>query len=215
MNDSRDNYLKAIYDEGEDIIVSNKILAEKLQVAPSSVSEMLSKLSSKGLIEIIPYKGCKLTNEGVDACIDIVRIHRLWEVFLIEYLGYNWREAHEDAHILEHAGTPRMVERLNKFLNYPKTCPHGSRIPQMNHELTNKSVLTKLSDLKTGSIGILTKIEEDGTLLDYLWSLGLKVGKDIKVLSKGIYEGPITILQDDMEYYVTYKAATQIYITMK
>ena len=215
MNDSRDNYLKAIYDEGEDTIISNKTLAGKLQVAPSSVSEMLAKLSSKGLIEIIPYKGCKLTDKGVDACIDIVRIHRLWEVFLIQYLGYNWREAHEDAHILEHAGTPRMVERLNKFLNYPETCPHGSRIPQDHPSLTKKGDLTKLSDLKIGSIGVLAKIDEDGALLDYLWNLGLKVGKDIKVLSKGVYEGPITILQDDMEYCVTYKASTQIYITTK
>ena len=215
MSDSRDNYLKAIYDEGEGKIVSNKTLAEKLEVAPSSISEMLSKLNSKGLIEIIPYKGCKLTTKGLEACIDIVKIHRLWEVFLIEHLGYNWREAHEDAHILEHAATPRMVERLNKFLNYPETCPHGSKIPQNNKDKSNKNNFIKLSDLEVGSLVELSKIDEEGILLDYLWGLGLKVGKEIKIISKGVYEGPITIIQDNKEYSISYKAATQIYTTKK
>ena len=211
MSDSRDNYLKIIYEEADNGIVSNKVIAEKLNVSPSSVSEMLSKLSAKGLVEIIPYKGCKLTESGFELCLDLVRIHRLWEVFLIENLGYTWREAHEDAHLLEHASTDRMIERLDKFLNYPKNCPHGSVIPQKNRFELKAHTLTKLSNLNKDEKAIISKIDEDGVLLDYLWDLGIKIGKPIKIISKEAYEGSIKLIQEGKEISISYKAAKQIY----
>lgn len=211
MNDSRTDYLKAIYEEGLDTIVTNKLLAEKLNVAPSSVSEMLSKLNDIGLVNIIPYKGCKLTDIGIEKCRNIDKIHKLWEVFLIEHLDFTWREAHEDAHLLEHATSDRLLERLDKFLNYPKNSPHGGSIPQKN----SNNILQKLKSLNEYEVNeevIISSVKEDGNLLDYLWSLGLEMQEKIKIISKAPYEGPITIIQNNKEIMISYKAACQIYV---
>ena len=121
MNSNREDYLKVLYSEGGiDKFVSNKLLAEHLNVAPGSVSEMLTKLSKAGLTEFVAYKGSKLTEYGAEVCMKIIRRHRLWEVFLMNKLNYTWREAHEDAHLLEHISSERMIERLDEFLGYPE-----------------------------------------------------------------------------------------------
>ena len=215
MNDSRTDYLKAIYDESNeqvDKIATNKQLAVRLKVTPASISEMLVKLSELGLIETIPYKGCKLTQKGLDECIQILRKHRLWEVFLIRHLNYTWREAHDDAHLLEHATTRRMLDRLDNFLNFPQYCPHGSTIPQKEHENCDNRDLSLLSSLEVNEEAIISKVSEDGKLLDYLWNLGLKVGEKVRIISKGEYEGPILLIQNEKEISVSYKAAIQIYV---
>ena len=173
---------------------------------------MLLKLSDNGLIEIVPYKGCKLTPLGLEACKDIVRIHRLWEVFLVRYLKFTWREAHEDAHVLEHATTARIAERLNEFLNYPEICPHGSSIPQKNHIAYENHTLIALNSLNVGIEAIVSKVMEDGELLDYLWDKGLKIGAKVSIIAKDSYEGPIVLSQDGQEIIISYKAATQIYV---
>ena len=211
MNESRGDYLKVIYEEGKDQIVTNKILTEKLKVSASSVSEMLSKLAEKGLVENIPYKGCKLTPLGFEECTELVRVHRLWEVFLMRHLKFTWREAHEDAHLLEHATTERMIDRLDEFLNYPENCPHGNHIPHKYDDTTKKNKYILLANIEIGKKVTISKVGEDGELLDYLWNLGLKIGKSIQVISKGEYEGPVVIIQDEKEISISYKAATQIY----
>ena len=215
MKDSRDDYLKAIYEESieqADQIATNKALAARLEVTPSSISEMVGKLSEVGLIENIPYKGCKLTEAGLDECLKIVRSHMLWEVFLMEHLKFTWREAHEDAHLLEHATTDRILERLDEFLGRPQVCPHGSNIPRKVLDNLEEDNSITLNNLEINSSAIINRIEEEGKLLDYLWNLELKIGKKIEVISKGDYEGPILLLQEGKEISVSYKAAKQIYV---
>lgn len=215
MTANKEDYLKILYDEGgQGALVPNKVIAEQLGISPASVTEMLAKLQKQNLIEYEPYKGSRLTDQGMAACVGLVRSHRLWEVFLMEHLGYTWREAHEDAHLLEHATTERMVERLDDFLGHPQYCPHGSRIPQSN-ELPQKQISLggeKLSDLSTGDSARIIKIHEDSDLLDYLQKSGLKIGSRIKVLSVDDYEGPITFAQNGMNIVLSYKAAQQIFI---
>lgn len=211
MTSNKEDYLKAIYEEGGlENAVPNKVIADKLGVAPASVSEMLSKLHKSGFIIYEAYKGSRLTDEGLLACIDLVRSHRLWEVFLMRHLGYTWREAHEDAHLLEHAAPRRMVERLDKFLNYPQTCPHGSLIPQKG-ALPATVKTERLSDLSVGDRAVIVKMEEDGALLDYLERSGLRINSLIEVEAKDDYEGPVTIVQDSERINISYKAAGQVY----
>ena len=212
MTSNKEDYLKIIYEEGGmKKPVSNKIIAEKLNIAPPSVSEMLVKLSQQDLINYEAYKGSTLTEKGVETCINIVRSHRLWEVFLMNHLGYTWREAHEDAHLLEHIAPVRMLERLDSFLGFPKTCPHGSIIPQKGQQ-PNRTDFKKLSDLSIGDVVTIKRVEEDGKLLDYLERSHLKIHKKIKVLSIDDYEGPISFLQDGKNIAISYKAATKIYV---
>lgn len=129
----------------------------------------------------------------------------------MEYLGYSWREAHEDAHILEHSTPPRMVDRLDLFLNHPATCPHGSLIPQKGKSI-EKAILYRLSDIKVGEEVHVSRIIEDGKLLDYLENVGLEIGKSVKLVDFEPYEGPVTFEQDGKKITISYKAATQIYV---
>lgn len=212
MTSNKEDYLKIIYEEGGmEKIVANKIIAAKLGIAPASVSEMLWKLSEQNLIVYQPYKGSQLTEAGLAACIDVVRSHRLWEVFLMRHLGYSWREAHEDAHLLEHIAPKRMIDRLDTFLNYPQTCPHGAPIPNTQVKLS-QATLRRLSDLSPGERVIICRIIEDGALMDYLEQSGLELQKEIYLESIDDYEGPVTFLQGEKRIIISFKAATQIFV---
>lgn len=213
MTSNKEDYLKVIYEEGGlEKTIPNKIISDKLGIAPASVSEMLSKLSKEGLITYQAYKGSVLTEKGCSACIDIVRSHRLWEVFLIQHLGYTWREAHEDAHLLEHIVSTRISERLNTFLNHPLTCPHGSLIPQ-REKMPSYIKQMRLSDLSAEDTASICRVTEDGALLDYLERSGLRLHRSIQMLSIDDYEGPVTFTQDGKQISISFKAATQVYVT--
>lgn len=212
MTSNKEDYLKVIFEEGGlDKPVPNKVIAEKLAIAAPSVSEMLAKLHQQGLIVYAAYKGSRLTAQGLATCIDVVRSHRLWEVFLMRYLGYSWREAHEDAHLLEHISPERLVDRLDTFLGYPQTCPHGALIPHKGQHIDDPRQ-ERLSNLSAGDVVMVCRIAEDGWLLDYLERRGLKVQEVIEMLSIDDYEGPVTFLQDGKTISISFKAATQIYV---
>lgn len=131
MTPNKEDYLKVIFKmEKEKTLVSNKVIAEQLKIAPASVSEMLVKLKKEGLIFYEPYKGSKLTQDGRKWCLKVVRAHRLWEVFLIKYLNYSNEAAHKEAHLLEHVSSENLIEQLNKFLKYPQYSPEGKIIPE-------------------------------------------------------------------------------------
>ena len=212
VTSNKEEYLRVIYENGGmEENVSNKLIAEELGVSPSSVTEMLNKLKQEGLISTLPYKGCMLTETGLAACLNVIRNHRLWEVFLVGQLGYSWREAHEEAHLLEHVSTARLMERLDRFLQYPKTCPHGFQIPQEN-TLREEGKLGTLADLGKGDRGIIRRIREDVNLLDYLQRIGFILNEEIQVLEISDYEGPITFLQDGRTISISYKAAQEVFV---
>jgi DtxR family transcriptional regulator, Mn-dependent transcriptional regulator len=128
---SEENYLKAIYhlSKEEDESVSTNALAERLETTAASVSDMLKKLAKKELIEYKKYQGVNISEKGKRVALQIIRKHRLWEVFLVEKLSFNWDEVHEIAEQLEHIDSPTLVKRLDEFLGYPKFDPHGDPIP--------------------------------------------------------------------------------------
>ncbi len=212
MTPNKEDYLKEIYKlGGVENMVSNKQIADVLQIAPASVSEMLNKLSREGLIEYEAYKGSRLTEEGIKIAAQLLRGHRLWEVFLLRHLGYSWSEAHEDAELLEHVAPPRLTERLDKFLNFPAYCPHGNAIPHSNGQITKSSLIT-LNRLKAGKHSYIRRVIEEKELLDYLEALGIKIGCSVKVISVGAYEGPLMLELDGKQVQISYKAACQVYI---
>jgi len=212
MTPNKEDYLKEIYKlNGAERLVGNKQIAESLKIAPASVTEMLGKLSREGLIQYEPYKGSRLTQDGLRVAISLLRGHRLWEVFLMRHLGYSWSEAHEDAELLEHITPPRLACRLDKFLNYPAYCPHGNAIPHTDGQI-NSVPLQMLSQLSEGEISHIRKVTEEKELLDYLQSLGIEIGSDVTVVSTGAYEGPLTLDLGGKRVQISYKAARQIYV---
>lgn len=129
MNQNQEDYLKALYDlGGAEDIVANKDLAHRLGVSPPSVSEMVSKLLKEGFIHYEKYKGIRLTAKGTQAAEKIKRSHHLWEVFLIQELGYHEDDVHDEAEKLEHVTSKKLQKALDKYLNYPEMCPHGTKI---------------------------------------------------------------------------------------
>ncbi|MGJ0845483.1 metal-dependent transcriptional regulator [Tissierella praeacuta] len=129
MNISKEDYLKVIYElGGENDLVSNKDIATRLDISAPSVSEMIKKLLQDGFVEYTLYQGIRLTEYGTKEAKKIRNRHLLWEFFLVEKLGYNLDEIHEEAEKLEHVTSDILEERLDRYLNYPKECPHGSKI---------------------------------------------------------------------------------------
>jgi len=127
---SRENYLKTIYHLQRELgMVSTNALAAALQTRPASVTDMLKKLKLQKLLIYERYRGFKLTNEGKKVALQIIRKHRLWEFFLVEKLHFGWDEVHEVAEELEHVSSKKLVDRLDIFLNFPQTDPHGDPIP--------------------------------------------------------------------------------------
>ncbi len=211
MNQHQEDYLKTIFTLGRGTgIVNNKAIADELLISPASVTEMLAKLSKNGYVEVFPYRGVRLTELGVKTCQDIVTSHRLWEVFLTKHLGYQWGEAHEDAHILEHVAPERLLKRLDAFLGHPKHCPHGAEIPRGDFYNIEIKEYAFLSELRPGASAIVRKIEEKAALLNYIEKLGLKVDAEIKVLDVGEYESSIVLEQEGQQISISHKAATQI-----
>lgn len=210
MTSNREDYLKQLYRlEGEEGI-TNKQLAEVLNVSPASVSEMLAKLNREGLVHYTAHRRISLTEAGRVRAAALLQGHRLWEVFLREHLHYSWSEAHEDAELLEHVSPPRLVERLDAFLHHPERCPHGSIIPRPG-KLPLQDRLIPLTQVEQGRPVTVRLIREEHALLDYLEAQDIRLGERAVVQSIGAYEGLVTLLTRGKEIQLTYRAASQVY----
>ncbi len=183
---SEENYLKAIYRLSHSGMskITPTAMAEELSVNAASVVDMIKKLAEKKLISYDKIKGAKLTEKGKKVALYIVRNHRLWEVFLLEKLGYSWDVVHEIAEQLEHVKHEELADRLEKFLGYPEFDPHGDPIPNSKGEIPFVAN-TLLSEIQDGKTCQVTAIKDtSGVFLQYLEQLQIRIGTKIKVLEK-------------------------------
>lgn len=140
MSRSKDDYMKVIAElGGMTRRVPNKVIRHGLNVSAASVTEMINRLQDEGLVENIPYQGVELTETGRHFAAQVIRRHRLWEVFLYDKLGYSWEEVHEEAEDLEHHASDEFMDRLDVYLDSPKYCPHGGMIPDKDGDLPTVS----------------------------------------------------------------------------
>lgn len=210
MTGNKEDYLKAIYKLGGQYkIINNKDIASALSVSASSVSEMIKKLLQDGYVEYELYQGVKLTEIGTDEAIKIVRRHLLWEVFLVERLGYKWDEVDEVAELLEHITDKKLEDRLDKYLNFPKTCPHGTIILKNDRDNSN---FRPMDTLIKGEVGIIKRIEDIKEVLNYVDDLGIKIGDKIEIINLAPYNGPITFMVSNEKKLIGREAANKIYI---
>jgi DtxR family Mn-dependent transcriptional regulator len=196
---TEENYLKAIYHLSEDgkIDVSTNAISDALNTKPASVSDMLKKLSQKEVINYIKYQGVSLTPSGKKIALQIIRKHRLWEVFLVEKLNFNWDEVHEIAEQLEHIQSNLLIERLDEFLGFPPFDPHGDPIPNERGEMKAKKH-TPLSETDLHNQGKVIGLKETSPLfLQYLDKAGIYIGAKIKVMDKIEFDGSLEILIDN------------------
>lgn len=208
-----ENYLKAIYKQTErnkDGAYTNDI-ANELNVKAATVTEAFKKLGDKGLIYYEKYKAVTLTEEGRAVAVKTIRKHRLWEVFLVEKLGFKWDEIHPMAEELEHIGFEELTERLAKFLGNPEFDPHGDPIPDKNGNFAkNKSV--KLTSINLNKAVTMTGIENHmPSFLQHLDKLGLKLGAEITIKELVEFDQSILVsVNNKKEFYLSQEIAGNI-----
>ncbi|MEJ2903279.1 metal-dependent transcriptional regulator [Pedobacter panaciterrae] len=211
---TEENYLKIIYhlSLNTESAVQTNAIAERIQTKAASVTDMIKKLADKKLVDYKKYQGVKLTESGKNAAINIVRRHRLWEVFLVEKLNFKWDEVHDIAEELEHIKSPELIERLDEFLAFPKNDPHGDPIPDKNGKLDN-TVFIKLSKLKTGDKGLIMGVSEHSSVfLQHLEKVGLTLGKQIRITEITDFDGSVELSIENKQINVSREVAKHILI---
>ncbi|WP_417800476.1 metal-dependent transcriptional regulator [Tenacibaculum sp.] len=214
FSQSEENYIKTMYHLAADYKkgISTNAIAKKLETKASSVTDMVKKLSEKNVVSYKKYQGVTLTDFGKKIAANIVRKHRLWEVFLVDKLNFSWDEVHEVAEQLEHIKSPKLINELDAFLDYPKRDPHGDPIPDKegNLQVIEKSLL---STLKKNEVGVCVGVDDSSSeFLRFLDKQEIALGKQIKVVEKEPFDGSLVIEMDEKTLTVSNKIASNLYI---
>jgi DtxR family transcriptional regulator, Mn-dependent transcriptional regulator len=195
-----ENYAKAIYSlqnrTGEPVATND--LADRLQVTPASASGMIKKLADQGLVEHVPYRGVQLTHDGEQVALEVLRHHRLLELYLVEQLGVPWDRVHEEAEALEHVISEDLEARIAAKLGNPTHDPHGDPIPDAKLKI-DESTTRSLADLEPGDRGRFVRVSDsDPAMLRYLSERGVTLGDALEVLDRQPFGGPLTVRFGDM-----------------
>ncbi|MCL5245616.1 metal-dependent transcriptional regulator [Cellulophaga sp. 20_2_10] len=214
MTHSEENYLKAIFHIGKGGAneISTNAIAEQMETKPSSVTDMMKKLSEKNLVNYKKYKGVSLTAIGKSMALSIIRKHRLWEVFLVEKLDFSWDEVHDVAEQLEHIESEKLIDKLDKLLDYPKYDPHGDPIPDKNG---NFKVMDKklLSELSVNDKGICVGVKDSSSqFLKFLDKNKIALGDIIEVIDKEDFDGSFQLKINANSFNVSSQIASNLYV---
>lgn len=209
-----EDYLKTIYLlEQIESPVSTSRIAEARQVRPASATNMVKRLYDRDLVHYRKHYGVTLTEEGQVIALEMLRHHRLLELYLTQELGFGWDEVHEEADALEHVISEKLEERIAALLDHPQFDPHGTPIPARDGTMIEVDC-QPLTQLAQGDSGIVSRIDDDtnSELLRYLEQLGLMPGTDIQVTKVAPFDGPITAQVNNEQIVVGHKAADNVYI---
>ena len=211
-----EDYLKTIFgleEVGERI--TTQAIADHLNVAAPSVTGMIKRLHDLNLVDHAPYRGVTLTEAGRKVALEVVRHHRLLELYLADALGYSWDEVHDEADRLEHTISEEFEARIDKALGFPTHDPHGDPIPTATGDLPI-ATHRRLSDLENGQKGTVVRIfHDDSERLRYLGQLGLYPNATLKVLERMPFNGPLRIkVEDGEEHVIGLDLASDVYIEL-
>lgn len=209
-----ENYLKELYKLTQKEIkkVNNIALAKAMELNPATVLEMVRKLAEKNLLELLPDKSIKLTEQGKKKALLIVRKHRLWEVFLVNKLAYKWSEVHQLAEQLEHIGNDDLINRLEEFLGFPAYDPHGDPIPDKNGKIKKNTSITLTAAVKDKLYQVVSFADTADSFLDYLAALNIAPGARVKVVDQLAYDNSFTLSINKRTVQVTEKVAGNILV---
>lgn len=212
---TEENYLKCIFkigSENETQEAGTNAVAEYLLVKPASVNEMVKKLKEKKLVNYEKYGKINLTQSGSEHAIDIIRKHRLWETFLYEKLEFRWDEVHEIAEELEHINSKKLIDRLDRFLNFPEFDPHGDPIPNEKGILKKQSKKT-LSQVEVGESCKMVAVKDNSSsFLQYVLELGLGLNNQLKIVSREDFDHQTTIEINGSLKIVSLKFTENIFV---
>ncbi|HLV01274.1 MAG TPA: metal-dependent transcriptional regulator [Acidobacteriota bacterium] len=209
-----EDYLKAIYQLSIEIDrVSTSQLAERMKCTPASVTNMLQKLSGLKVVEYAPYQGVKLTPAGRKIALEVIRHHRLLELYLSEVLGYSWDQVHAEAEELEHFISEEFEARIDEALGFPDRDPHGDPIPTKDLEISTERFLS-LWEAESGQGLTVRRVNDDNPeMLRYLASIGIYPDVQLIVVEKAPFNGPVHIQIDSGQHSLGEELARQIFVT--
>ncbi len=207
-----EEYLEIIYKLSREGPVRPTPIAEAIGVSAPTVTVTLKRLKAQGLID---RKGSEvvLTKAGKAQALDIVRRHRIAERFLVDVLGLEWDEAHEEACVLEHALSPRVLSALEKYLDSPEFCPHGHPIPHADGSIEDVDATALVTFDPGCEVCIVQVPEDDDEMLSYLGSVGMYPGRVIEILEAAPFEGPLLIKSEGGTHAIGREVAGKILVT--
>ncbi|MES2655613.1 MAG: metal-dependent transcriptional regulator [Bacteroidota bacterium] len=210
---AEENYLKAIYNLSQQASgATASKLSEKLKLKLPTINSMVNKLAEKELVEYQKYKGFVLTEKGQKYALDVIRKHRLTELFLVKVMGFGWEEVHDIAEEIEHIQIPAFFDKMDLILSNPKFDPHGTPIPDKNGKLP-KSTLKQLSNIEVGKKTKFIAVSDSSTdFLSYLSRIGLKLYENIEVLDREVFDGLLKIKMGKQTISLSGQAAERILV---
>lgn len=213
INQTAEDYLRSIYRVQErDGRASTTALARELEISSAAVTEMVRRLAEMGLLDYERYQGAVLTPLGLEHAVQVSRRHRLWEVFLINSLGFGWDEVHTIADALEHVASDELVDRLDEYLGYPTHDPHGDPIPTREGVIPRRT-LVAISEMMPGERGTVARVSDEfPELLRYASSLGLSIKSQICVLERIEFDGSVRVATNDVPAVISQKLASSVFV---
>jgi len=191
---SKENYIKAIYHlQSELSIVTTNALAASLQAKPASITDMLKKLKNEKLLIYEKYQGFKLNNEGKKVALQIIRKHRLWEYFLVKKLQFGWDEVHEMAEELEHITSKKLIDRLDTFLDFPETDPHGDPIPDSQGKFNHQKQVSLLDLPMNKPVKVSGVASQTTEMLELLQHKNIGIGTRLEIKKKFPFDNSIEL----------------------
>lgn len=210
LTGNKEDYLKIIYELGGQYKkVSNKDISKALGISPPSVSEMIRKLLKEGYVKHVSYQGVVLTQLGLEEATKIRRRHLLWEVFLVEKLGYDWEDVHEEAEKLEHITSDKLEKALDSYLNNPQFCPHGSPINKLGDQALE---YTPIYDLEEGMQATIKRIKDSKEVLNLLKETNLKIGDPVELVQKDIKDRLFIVKSKGRNINLEFEYLMDIYV---
>ncbi len=213
---SKENYLKIIYNKETETNkpVSTSFLAVKLGVSKAAISDMAKRLAEESYILYEPYHGIKILPKGKKIAIDIIRKHRLWELFLAKTLKLSWTEVHEEAEMLEHTTSLKLIDRIDEFLGFPDFDPHGDPIPNKRGKFPKTDSRISLFDSLEGVKYKVSRVDDASKeVIDYLSRLGIKLGSVVRVEKKLINGKDILIKHKANIFSLSEQIASSVFVS--
>ena len=212
-NISTEDYIKAVYkieERGEKATTS--VLALQLDVADASITDMIKKLSEKGLLHYERYQGVELTAKGKKMALRILRRHRLWEMFLMQFLEYSWDKVHDEAERLEHVTSDELEGQLDKALGFPIVDPHGHPIPSKDGAITGPES-SALTDCEVGDVVRISHVsDENSELLQHATQIGLGLNSKLTIREKKAFDGSMIVKIGTKQQFISQQVAEAIFV---
>ena len=217
QNISEEDYLSIIFKnpdrEGK---IKPSVIARKLSISNAAVTDMLKKLSGEGYIIYEPYKEIELTPEGKNYAQNIVRRHRIWEVFLVKIVGMPWDKVHEEAHRLEHSSSDDLINRLEAMLHFPEYDPHGDPIPSKDGKMPKAKQTRPLAELDAGESGEVARVNDyDENFLCYISELGIGLNERIIIKKKIDFDKSMEVLIKGKSHNISNELAQNVFVEVK